>query len=291
MAERSAACSRSTPTPTTSPPRDRPRSPATTTRASTPCSSAARAARRATSSTRPWTARGQGEPGRGTGARSWPTPPSIIGYDEVVMLGYRDSGMPDIEANKNPDCFAMAPLDEAVGRLVAIIRRVRPQVHRHLPRGADPLPAPRPHPGARDQRDRLRRRRRSRRPTPRRGEPYAPAKMYYTVWSVGRMRAIHEKFVELGLESPFSEDRIARMPDRGVVHDDDRRDRLRRRPGRRAAGARHPGRPRARACGSACPPRSKRPCRPPTSTSWPGAGCGSTDVVEDDLFAGVPEAG
>ena len=31
---------------------------------------------------------------------------SIIGYDEVVMLGYRDSGMPDSEANKNPDAFA-----------------------------------------------------------------------------------------------------------------------------------------------------------------------------------------
>jgi len=53
---------------------------------------------------------------------------SIIGYDEVVMLGYRDSGMPDSEANKNPDSFAMAPLDEAVGRLVEVIRRVRPQI-------------------------------------------------------------------------------------------------------------------------------------------------------------------
>src|SRR5436190_5725412 len=52
----------------------------------------------------------------------------VIGYDEVVLLGYRDSGMPDSEANHNPDCFARAPLDEAVGRLVAIIRRTRPQV-------------------------------------------------------------------------------------------------------------------------------------------------------------------
>src|SRR5579872_5793566 len=52
----------------------------------------------------------------------------IIGYDEVVMLGYRDSGMPDSEANADPRCFAKAPLEEAVGRLVAVIRRVRPQV-------------------------------------------------------------------------------------------------------------------------------------------------------------------
>src|SRR5215510_2840283 len=26
---------------------------------------------------------------------------AIIGYDEVLMLGYHDSGMPDSEANKN----------------------------------------------------------------------------------------------------------------------------------------------------------------------------------------------
>ena len=30
----------------------------------------------------------------------------IIGYDELVMLGYRDSGMPDSEANNDPRCFA-----------------------------------------------------------------------------------------------------------------------------------------------------------------------------------------
>ena len=51
----------------------------------------------------------------------------IIGYDEVVMLGYRDSGMAGSEANANPDCFAAAPLDEAVARLVAVVRRTRPR--------------------------------------------------------------------------------------------------------------------------------------------------------------------
>ena len=51
----------------------------------------------------------------------------IIGYDEVVMLGYRDSGMPDSPANSDPRSFAAAPLDEAVGRLVAVIRRTRPR--------------------------------------------------------------------------------------------------------------------------------------------------------------------
>src|ERR1700758_5510458 len=52
----------------------------------------------------------------------------IIGYDRVVMLGYRDSGMPDTHSNDDPRSFAKAPLDEAVGRLVAAIREERPQV-------------------------------------------------------------------------------------------------------------------------------------------------------------------
>ena len=38
------------------------------------------------------------------------------------MLGYKDSGMPDTPENEDPECFARADLDEAVGRLVEIIR-------------------------------------------------------------------------------------------------------------------------------------------------------------------------
>ena len=53
---------------------------------------------------------------------------AAIGYDEVVMLGYRDSGMPDSDANKREDAFWNAPFDEAVGRLVKVIRRTHPQV-------------------------------------------------------------------------------------------------------------------------------------------------------------------
>ena len=44
------------------------------------------------------------------------------------MLGYRDSGMKGTEANTHPESFAMAPLDEAVEKLVRIIRAERPQV-------------------------------------------------------------------------------------------------------------------------------------------------------------------
>ena len=47
----------------------------------------------------------------------------VIGFDEVVMLGYRDSGMPESEANAHPESFHQADIDEAVGRLVAVVRR------------------------------------------------------------------------------------------------------------------------------------------------------------------------
>jgi mycothiol S-conjugate amidase len=128
----------------------------------------------------------------------------VIGYDRVAMLGYRDSGMPDTPENEDPRCFARADLDEAVGRLVEIIRAERPQVIMtygddqegyphpdHLRVHDISLPAfdaagdPEAYPGA--------------------GEPWRPQKLYYVEWSRARMLATHAKFTELGLESPFTE--------------------------------------------------------------------------------------
>jgi LmbE family N-acetylglucosaminyl deacetylase len=53
---------------------------------------------------------------------------AILGVKHLELLGYRDSGMIGTPANKHPDNFHNANFDEAVGRLVAIIRRHRPQV-------------------------------------------------------------------------------------------------------------------------------------------------------------------
>lgn len=127
-----------------------------------------------------------------------------IGYDEVVLLGYRDSGMPGTPANEHPDCFACAPEDEAVSKLVAEIRRHRPhvivtygdeqsfyphpdhlRVHDISVKAFDAAADPDRYPEA--------------------GEPWQPLKMYYTLWSMARLRAMHEKFLELGLESPFDQ--------------------------------------------------------------------------------------
>ncbi|HEY2427871.1 MAG TPA: mycothiol conjugate amidase Mca [Acidimicrobiales bacterium] len=128
----------------------------------------------------------------------------IIGYDEVVLLGYRDSGMPDSEANRDPRSFARADLDEAVGRLVAVIRRVRPQVVVTYPEDQQGYPHPdhiRVHeitmPAIDASADA--------RAYPGTGDPWTVDKVYYSTWSRARIVAMHDKFLELGLESPYDD--------------------------------------------------------------------------------------
>jgi mycothiol S-conjugate amidase len=128
----------------------------------------------------------------------------IIGFHDVVMMGYRDSGMAGTPANENPECFARADEAEAVGRLVEVIRRERPQVVLTYPDDQQGYPHPdhlRVHDisvaafDAAGDPDAF----------PEAGPPWQPLKLYYSAWARARMVAIHEKFTELGLESPFDE--------------------------------------------------------------------------------------
>lgn len=129
----------------------------------------------------------------------------IIGYDEVVMLGYRDSGMVDSETNHNPACFHMAPLDEAVGRLVAIIRRTRPQVI--ITYGDDQSGYPHPdHVKVHDISVPAFERAGDPAWYPELGEPWQPQKMYYTIWSKARLVAVHEGLMRHRGESPFDKE-------------------------------------------------------------------------------------
>jgi mycothiol S-conjugate amidase len=126
-----------------------------------------------------------------------------IGYEELYLLGYRDSGMKDSEANAHTENFANAPLEEAVEKLVRIIRSERPQVivtygddrefyphPDHVRVHEISLPAfdaagdPDAFPDA--------------------GEPWQPQKMYYTGWSARRIRSLHEAFLARGEESPYA---------------------------------------------------------------------------------------
>lgn len=52
----------------------------------------------------------------------------ILGVDRIEFLGYRDSGMVDTADNKDPRSFHQARLDEAAGKLAAVIREERPDV-------------------------------------------------------------------------------------------------------------------------------------------------------------------
>lgn len=47
---------------------------------------------------------------------------AALGIDRVEFLGYRDSGMTGWEQNGHEDSFTLADLDEAAGRLAAILR-------------------------------------------------------------------------------------------------------------------------------------------------------------------------
>ncbi len=127
---------------------------------------------------------------------------SAIGYQQIVLLGYRDSGMPDTPPNAHPEAFANGDLDVEVGELVQIIRAFRPHVV--ITYGDDQKHYPHP--------DHLRVHdisvpafERTGDPNwyPESGSPWQVSKLYYSMWSRDRIVAFHEKFLELGLASPY----------------------------------------------------------------------------------------
>lgn len=134
----------------------------------------------------------------------------VIGFDEVVMLGYRDSGMADTPPNEHPDSFHQAPLDEAVGRLVAQIRSHRPQVI--LTYGDDHSGYPHPdHVRVHDISVLAWERAGDAAWYPEAGEPFQPSKLYYTVWSRRRALAVHDAMLERRGSSPY-DDRWLQRP-------------------------------------------------------------------------------
>jgi LmbE family N-acetylglucosaminyl deacetylase len=52
----------------------------------------------------------------------------LLGIDHVELLGYRDSGMEGWDTNRHPEAFANVPVEDAAGRLAALMERYRPQV-------------------------------------------------------------------------------------------------------------------------------------------------------------------
>jgi mycothiol S-conjugate amidase len=128
----------------------------------------------------------------------------LLGVERIYHLGYRDSGMPDTESNKHPDAFCNADPDEAVGRIVEIIRAERPEVivtydesrgyahpdhlrvHEwgvrafHEAGDADKYPSA--------------------------GAAWQPMKLYYfATFTKQRLLKLHEAAVSEGIESPYGE--------------------------------------------------------------------------------------
>src|SRR5688572_32101001 len=127
----------------------------------------------------------------------------ILGVERIYELGYRDSGMPGSEANDHPDAFCRADPDEAVGRIVEIIRAERPEVilsydeskgYEHPDHvrvyewGMEAFRA------AGDP-DRF----------PDAGAPWQPSKLYFfATFTKRRMEILHEAATEEGIESPYA---------------------------------------------------------------------------------------
>ncbi len=127
----------------------------------------------------------------------------VLGYERLHLLGYHDSGMPDTEHNRRFDNFANADFDEAVGRLVEIVREERPHVV--LTYGDDHSRYPHPdhikvHEISVEAFDAAGDPERY----PDLGEPWQPLKLYYlTVFTKERVRFLHRWLLDHGEESPF----------------------------------------------------------------------------------------
>lgn len=127
----------------------------------------------------------------------------LLGVSQIYELGYRDSGMPESDANSHPEAFCNADPEKVVGRLVAIIRRERPQVvvsydesrgyehpdhvcvHKWGAQAWHDAGNPDRYPDA--------------------GEAWQPSKLYYhATFTKKRFQLLNDAAVAEGIESPFA---------------------------------------------------------------------------------------
>lgn len=146
-----------------------------------------------------------------------------IGYHKLYLLGYHDSGMPGTHWNDRPDNFHNAPFEEALEKLVRIIRTERPHViltydqqgpmYQH-PDHARVHEISEPAFDAAGDPNRF----------PDTGEPWQPLKMYYgSGRSMRRWEILEPVYEAHGLESPRKR-MEQRRKERGRPVDDERPD-------------------------------------------------------------------
>lgn len=127
----------------------------------------------------------------------------LLGVEQIYQLGYRDSGMPEMASNQHPQAFWNADPEEAVGRLVEIIRKERPEVvlcydesrgyehpdHVRVHEWGTRAFHEAGHPARHRER----------------GKPWRPAKLYYfATFTRRRMEILHEAATAGAIESPYA---------------------------------------------------------------------------------------
>lgn len=125
----------------------------------------------------------------------------ILGVSRLVKLGYRDSGMAGTADNTHPASFHQANFDEAVERVVQVMRAEQPQVVlTYDERGGyghpDHIRAHQVAVAAFEACGDSGR-------FPSAGPVWAPSKLYYSVFSRSAMLRFVERLREAGIEPPF----------------------------------------------------------------------------------------
>lgn len=131
-----------------------------------------------------------------------------LGVSDLIFLGYRDSGMVDTVDNDHPDAFSNAPADEVVCRLVAVTRRLRPDIiltfdphggyghpdhvaiHRHAVAAFDAAGDPSRY--------------------PEQGDPWRPRRLFYSVLPTALFRQMKERVAARGGDLTGFEELIER---------------------------------------------------------------------------------
>ncbi|MFP5224716.1 MAG: mycothiol conjugate amidase Mca [Actinomycetota bacterium] len=127
----------------------------------------------------------------------------ILGYAALHLLGYLDSGMPDTEPNRHPGNLWNADQQEALERLVRIVRSERPQVILTYDDDHSGYPHP-DHIRAHELGVAVFEAAGDPARFPEAGDPWTPSKLYYMGWTHRRISALHEAIVASGQESWYA---------------------------------------------------------------------------------------
>ena len=130
---------------------------------------------------------------------------AILRVGRLHLLGYRDSGMMGTPDNDHPSSFYQASLEEATARLVALVRRERPQVlvtydERGLYGHPDHIRANQITVAAFAAAGDPAR-------WPEAGAPWRPTKLYYTTVARSAIKNLGRVLSEAGIDTPFGGER------------------------------------------------------------------------------------